>query len=582
MKRSCIFFLLFYANFIFSQEIVISDQTESFKKCRTVECKLNASIKTAEFFIEADYMDKAQQWLDRAKQLNRAKPIDSISYFVNSLQSEIFYYMELYQFGLHEAQKGIENAKIRNDSACLSDAYFFKGIHQIEMKRLDEAQQSLLRSEEFYPKKRKKRVRTLINESYIYNNLAQVKLSFSQHDSAIFYNKKAYVLANKNQVFRGIVNCEQTFGLIYAQQKQLDSARFYLSKSIASAEKFNMQDVATLNCAHLMACYLENPQKIDELYKKGLQIIEHHEVNNSYERYFYTLALNVFRKLENETEMLSLQQKIIQLNDDKNSRANIYIQNITEQYMTTENKLLLSKINELNQDRSINLLQLVAALLGLLILLFAVFFFRRKNKLQQLLLEQKNEISKDLHDDIGSELSSILINANLLSNYNPNEKQQFLISKISHTSSEISQRLNTFIWSLNTENNSIGSFCEYIKQYAGNLLEGSAIAFHYSEQIDAIAHTTCNGYVRKNLFFCIKEALNNAVKHANASQILLSVAAVDKKELQITIADNGIGLTSENAFGNGFKNIKKRMETLNGSVTLHHQNGLEIVLRISF
>jgi hypothetical protein len=110
----------------------------------------------------------------------------------------------LYQFGLHKAQKGIENAKIRIDSACLSDAYFFKGIHQIEMKRLDVAQQSLLRSEKFYPKHSKKRLRTLINESYIYNNLAQLKLSdpellkpsifISTHQSKCPYIQKVYLV----------------------------------------------------------------------------------------------------------------------------------------------------------------------------------------------------------------------------------------------------------------------------------------------------------------------------------------------------------------------------------------------------
>lgn len=583
MKKFCLLVLFqFHIVCIFSQERVVGNRTDAFNKCASSECRLSESIRNAEFYIETDHMDKAQQWLDVAKKLDQTKSNGEISYLINSLQSEIFYYMELYQFGVHEAEKGIENAQIRKDSAALSDGYFFKGINQIEIKRVAEAQKSLLLSEKFYPKQTTKRLRTLITDAYIYNNLAQLKLNTHELDSAIFYNKRAYQLANKHQIFRAIVNGEQTFGLIYIKQKKMDSARMYLSKSIKSALKFNLHDVAALNNAYLMECYLDNPAKIRTLYHDGLAIIDSNEVNNSYERLFCTIALRVFRSLGDTKEMLSLQQKIIQLNDNKNNRANIYIQNITEQYMQTENKLLVSKINQLHQDRSIALLQLVAALLGLLILLFVLFFFRRKNKLQQSLLEQKNEISKDLHDDIGSELSSILINANMLLNYQPNEKQQFLISKISNTSTEISQRLNTFIWSLNTENNSVGSFCEYVKKYASNLLETTPIEFHCTDQIDTVSHKILNGYVRKNLFFCIKEALNNAVKHASPTKITMTIVANDKKGLQIKIADNGIGISATNTFGNGFKNIEKRVETLKGSVSLNHENGLTVILKIPF
>ncbi|MFT3794782.1 sensor histidine kinase [Flavobacterium sp.] len=77
----------------------------------------------------------------------------------------------------------------------------------------------------------------------------------------------------------------------------------------------------------------------------------------------------------------------------------------------------------------------------------------------------------------------------------------------------------------------------------------------------------------------IKEALNNSVKHASAKQIGLSIAA-NEKELQIVIADDGIGIQSENTFGNGFRNIKKRIESLNGNVNFDSGNGLKITVKV--
>lgn len=575
---SLILFLV--SAFALAQDQAVQNRIEAFNSCQTIECQLSEAIRFSEFYIETDHMDKSQEWLNYAKKLNQLEPKDSISYFINSMQSEAFYYMELYQFGLHEAEKGIEKARMLKDSAFMADAYFFKGINEIEMGEVGQAQRSLWLAQRLHPRKMKKHLRTLIAPAYIYNNLAQVKLRQKALDSAIIYNRKAYGLAREHHIWRGIVNGEQTFGLIYAEQRQTDSARFYLSESTASAEKFELYDVAALNCAYLMQSYTNDPARVQELYRKGLRFIARHEVNNSYERYFYSIALDVFRKLGNQTEILALQQKIIDVNADTSHRANFYTQHIIEDYMRNENQLLVSRINQLDQERNIAILQLVAALSGFLVLLFVALFFRRKNKLQQSLLEQKNEISKDLHDDIGSELSSILINANLLmKNYGTTEKQQMLLAKITETSAEISQRLNAFIWSLNNENNSIRNFCEYVKRYAGNLLEDTAIRLDYSDNIASVEDKILNGYVRKNLFFCIKEAINNAVRHASATAIGVSVVAKEK-ELRIIVHDNGIGMGTGNAFGNGFRNIRKRTEALKGTVRFENQSGLRVTITI--
>jgi hypothetical protein len=61
--------------------------------------------------LELDQIEEAQKWLDYSKKVLLKYPNDSEQYFVNSLQSELFYYSGLYQFGLHEAQKAIKLAK---------------------------------------------------------------------------------------------------------------------------------------------------------------------------------------------------------------------------------------------------------------------------------------------------------------------------------------------------------------------------------------------------------------------------------------------------------------------------------------
>ena len=364
---------------------------------------------------------------------------------------------------------------------------------------------------------------------------------------------------------------------MFLKQNNKDSAQIYFEKSIQTSLKTKNYDTALLGYGNLMETNNEAVSKINNYFSEGENLIKTHNVNSAFQKLFYTQSLRVFKSINDKNALLSIQEKLLSLHQKISENESFYAQNIVNQYINSENKLLLSKINELDKQKNIKILQLTTALFLALIFLLIIIIIRRKNKLQKSLLEQKNEISKDLHDDIGSELSSILINSNLLiKNYDTDEKQKMVLEKISRTSSEISQRLNTFIWSLNTDNNTVLNFCEYVKQYLNKFLEGTNVALKYNQEIDEVSAKILNGTARKNLFFCIKEALNNVIKHADADEVSIKIKAIDKNQLQILIHDNGIGMLKTNAFGNGLLNLKKRIHILNGTFDLKSDNGLTI------
>lgn len=568
---------LLCVNVLFSQPAATS-----YKECEDASCRVSEAIRVTESYLEADDLESAQKWLNAAKKENPNG--DNVNaYLIHSLQSEIFYYLGLYEFGVYEAQKGVRCAESLNDSLLLADGHFFKGINYFEMPNNSKALGELYLAEKYYPLKPRRLSRTIITEAHIYNNIAQVRFKLGQSDSAIFYNRKAYNLAIKNNYLRVISNAEQIFGMMFLEQGQTDSAKVYLQRSVSSATRKKFYDVGLLSTGYLMRCYPAGSDQMNALYANGEKLMASHKINSLYKKYFLEQALRGFQKSGNQQQIIVLQQQLLAMNRETDAHENYYIQHIIDRYIQSENKLLVSQINDLNQQKNIGFLQLVAALLGIVILLAAVIIIRRKNKLQQSLLDQKNEISKDLHDDIGSELSSILINANLLiKNYDTTDRQKLLLDKISQTSTEISQRLNTFIWSLNNENNNVGNFCEYVHQYGSKLFEGSDISFQYSVTIEGVEHRQLNGYFRKNLFFCVKETLNNAVKHSAANEIVMKISATDKKGLHISIADNGSGLQRDNSFGNGLLNIQKRVETLNGTVHYENDNGLAVVFSVPF
>lgn len=581
-KFGYMLFLMLWSMFVFSQE-TLSEKKVAFNNCKNGIFKVSKSIAISEYYLENDKIEDSQKWLDVSKKMLLNYPNDTLQYYSNSLQSELFYYMGLHQFGLHEAEKSIELSKKINDSLYISNAYLLKGINLYEMEKLSKAEDFFQKAKKYFPLKIKSNYkRYLINKEYIYNDIAQLKIKTNQLDSCYFYNKKAYKFAKNFKDYRCIANVERTFGELFIKQNRKDSAQFYFKKSIETSLNASIYDTALLGYGNLAECFSDDTQKMKYYFEKGQNLITNHNINPTFKRLFYDQSLMVFKKMNNINLQLALQEKLLSIDNDINKNGNFYIQNITNQYINSENKLLLSKINELDKQKNIKILQLVAALFMALILSLAIIIIRRKNKLQKLLLDQKNEISKDLHDDIGSELSSILINTNLLKNYVTNDKQTLLIDKISYTSSEISQRLNTFIWSLNTDNNNVQNFCDYVKQYAFKFLDGTEIKLFFSEDIEAISNKILNGNSRKNLFFCIKEILNNIVKHSAANQVQINVSSTDKKELLITIHDNGIGIQKANNFGNGLTNLKKRITNLNGILKIENSNGLKIRIKAPF
>lgn len=578
--RRWLTFLLFSSALGWAQQPV---KEARFKTCTNELCRLKSAFLLSEYYLETDEIDKAQQWLEVAKEIQQGKPQDTTSYFIQSMQSELFYYMGLYQFGRQEAQKGIALATKLQNPTLLADAYFFRAINEYELGQYESAVSSLLQSEKKLPRSSTSRhMRSIVKEEYIYNNLAQTKLQLNELDSARYYNNRAYRLALAAHSRRGIPNSEQTFGLIHLRRKDFDSARTYLQRSLTSATDFRYFDIALMNYGYLMQSLTHDPAQVRAQYNSGLQLIARQPVNIAFQRLFYATALQAFKQIGDTKSVMSAQDKIIQIDAETRLNGNLYIQNISNQYVRNEGKLFSLRIQELNRQRNLVILELVAALLCMLVLLLIILFIRRKNRIQQVLLDQKNDISKDLHDDIGSGLSSILIHADLLQKTDASlEKQQQLAAKIEATGKEVSQRLSTFIWSLNNENNSVQSFCEYVKFYANRLLDGTEVTLDYVEEVSLVMQKTINGHDRKNLFFCIKEMLNNVLKHSAATGVRLEITA-DKKAMFITVHDNGHGLHQENKFGNGLKNIQKRIDSLHGTLAFSNEKGLRISISVPF
>lgn len=192
---------------------------------------------------------------------------------------------------------------------------------------------------------------------------------------------------------------------------------------------------------------------------------------------------------------------------------------------------------------------------------------------QNAVMQERERIITDLHDDVGGGLSSIRMMSDLMAQPNASGKDAVsFANKISAVAKEIAQRMNTIIWSLNAENDSLDNFAEYVRQYGVNYFEDSGINFSCKTPSQLPEKFVLSGVQRKNLFLIVKEAFHNILKHAEAKNASTEIQLQDGR-LVLKVCDDGVGLKNSNAFGNGLKNMKKRMQEIEGEISFETVNG---------
>lgn len=178
--------------------------------------------------------------------------------------------------------------------------------------------------------------------------------------------------------------------------------------------------------------------------------------------------------------------------------------------------------------------------------------------------EERNRISADMHDELGSGVTAIRLMSEIMKSRLKGDVVPEL-EKISYSANELLGKMNTIIWTMKSSNDTLESLIAYIRAHAIEYFDSTPI--ECKVQVPAvIQQADVSGEKRRNIFLSIKEALNNAMKHSQATQIQISITTTNNR-LVIRIADNGVGIDAENLrrFGNGLSNMRRRMESIDGT-----------------
>ncbi len=185
----------------------------------------------------------------------------------------------------------------------------------------------------------------------------------------------------------------------------------------------------------------------------------------------------------------------------------------------------------------------------------------------------RNNVARDLHDDMGSTLSTINILSSMAkSKLNvDNLKTSEYLTKISEYSERMMDSMDDIVWSIKPSNDSMQMLIARMRQFATNALEAKNIDLFF-EMDPKVLDLKLDMAGRRHFFLIFKEAINNAAKYSLAASVHVRMLTV-KGKLILTVVDNGCGFEIQQADGNGLGNMEKRADNLNGQVFISSIKG---------
>jgi signal transduction histidine kinase/streptogramin lyase len=209
-----------------------------------------------------------------------------------------------------------------------------------------------------------------------------------------------------------------------------------------------------------------------------------------------------------------------------------------------------------------------------------------REKQARLVELERARIARDFHDDIGSDLTHVIVLSELLKGDHAQPKEvEANATMISDTARKAVRGLRTIIWAANPRDDTLDSLVQYISQYSYELCEAASLPCRLDLPTEVPAFPLI-AEVRHNLFMVVKEALHNVLKHARASEVRVSLK-LHEGLLELRVEDNGRGFKVDSVAAShrsGLANMKHRMEAIGAALFIESspETGTSIQVRWAF
>ncbi len=550
-------------------------------------------------FYKGDFKEALNNF-DKALQLAEKEnnEIDQLRYLNNKALA--MSYLGEAEASLDVHEKAIKLAEKLNDSTALGKSFNNIGLIYEDMNEYEKAL-------EFYLKSLK------IKE----NGTSKIDIVNSLYNVAGMYKE----IGEKNNDTLFYEKAEQQYNLALNKAKEVNYGKVVLFSKTGLAQ---------------LATVRNNPQKAIEIYKsviseaqqvKDIQTlrvtylnlgVNYLKINKIYDAENYLLkALPLIVEAENPSDLASIYKNLAILYNKKEdySKAYNYLAKQYEIEKELSKNSLKDKISEFEikyetekkekeiltqradlAEKELNLNRKNTQIIGLVILAIVIsilgylLYNQQKLKHKQLkkeselkealikietqnkLQEQRLRISRDLHDNIGAQLTFIISTIENLQ-YGFKIKNEKLVNKLINISTftkETISELRDTIWAMNKDEITFEDLQSRISNYIDKAhLSDEHIDFSFEIDKQVNIDKTFSSVQGMNVYRIIQEAINNALKYAQASTIKVTIEKTKENNLSVAITDDGLGFNLENVeLGSGINNMKKRAEDISARLNI--------------
>ncbi|QBN18634.1 tetratricopeptide repeat-containing sensor histidine kinase [Flavobacterium nackdongense] len=639
MKKYCYLLILLIVSFSANaqkSEHIIDSLKKSLNKGNSSK-QFKTLTNLSDEYSNSD-LDKAEYYSYKA--LSKAIAIKNDSFVALSYNNigNIHQYKSELDSALYFHKKALQIRQKNKDFIGIADSYNNIGIVFDTKAQFPQALTNYFKALHYYELNKNFGKQAMVN-----TNIGIVYKAQKEYKKALVYYQNAYNLYRKAQSEIGITISSGNLGSILINFKKYKESLKYSELAKNGYKKLGYDRYVCYPIFNIAVVYdsLHQYETANKYYVETIQLYQ--KYNNSFEIAEATIAYaNCLTKQKKFEESIAFSHKgidfakksqahLLLIEGYKNlSKANASIGKYNDAYYYStlyntgkdslfaeektkavfeletkyqtekKEKLLLEKEAEAKQKQilliGLSLLTFFIALIGFLIyrqqklkntqqaqefeLKSAISLIESQNKLQ----EQRLNISRDLHDNIGAQLTFIISSVdNIKYAFEiTNEKLDNKLSNISSFAKETILELRDTIWAMNSNEITFEDLEIRINNYIEKAKEAKdqiSFSFAIDEILKPQKLTSIQGM---NIYRTIQEAVNNSIKYAHASVISINVKPIENR-IKITVQDNGLGFDVKTIEkGNGLLNMQKRIEEIGGEFHLSSSNEgtqIEIVLK---
>lgn len=425
-------------------------------------------------------------------------------------------------------------------------------------------------------------------ESFIRGNIVEHLLWKNKLDEAKSFSQRVIDIGSETGDKDILSNGYSVMSRVNRASGQLREAIEVEKKAyeIKKALNYKAAIVYSLNALGNMSLDLNNTSEAQKYLNESMAISNEMKSPKAIGEAALNLS-NLYKKQGNTTKALGFYELHIKMRDsvanEENKKAAFKSQYKYEYEIKatadsirgeSEKAILTAQLDQATSQRY----ALTAAVILVVTLGFFVFYrFRVTQQMKELRL--RNQIASDLHDEVGSAISSISLFAGM-AKLKSGKDSEDIVAKIENTSRETVDNMSDIVWSIEPSNDRFDNVLKKMTYFGEQLTGGLGIGFTLAYE-DGIDKTTFEMSKRKNFYLIFKEALNNAVKYSGAKEIQV-IFNKEGRQYIMEITDDGKGFdTKAQTFGNGLRNMKRRAEELGGSLEIESSSaGTTVTLKV--